>query len=176
MSALTSNSLRRNQCKICCALSILFIVACTQKVESDKPKNIPVQPKSVEQAQLRDDGPFPLKVLSGMEMMDRDINVDNDVWMQHLNSAPTATSKKQCESLSGKWFYFQFNNRWVCDIPTPDANKICHDDRECTTFCAPNQKSEWYKKSEGNCYSRYFIVSCRNGMTNGFPKVGPCID
>jgi len=149
------------------ALFTFSILGCT-KTSNEQPSST--------QAKFRNDGRYPLRFLNGEEMMAADINVDNDVWMQHSEKVPSATSEQQCKKLGGAWRFIQFNRRWICDVPTPDADKACHDDRECATFCAPNQQSDWYKKSEGSCESHYFVMGCVNGMTNGYPRNGPCID
>ena len=108
--------------------------------------------------------------------MAKDINVNGAVWREHAGNQPIANTEVECKEMKGDWRHLAINGKSSCDIPTPDAGKVCHDDTECANFCKPDQHSEWYKKSAGTCETHYYVLGCVNGMTNGYPRVGPCFD
>lgn len=102
--------------------------------------------------------------------------VNTEVWHRHMQNMPQVTSKAACLRKDGSWYYNAFDREWTCSLPTPDAGKICHDDTECAMYCKPDKNSAWGRKSQGSCETHYDIMGCLNGMTNGFPSSGPCID
>lgn len=76
----------------------------------------------------------------------------------------------------GKWSHGFFERGMVCDLPTPDAGKVCRDDAECTLYCKPDSHSAWGKDSLGTCETHTYFLGCIHGMVHGKPATGPCMD
>lgn len=96
------------------------------------------------------------------------------------NKASIPTSAKECLVQGGVWLKAGMSGQEICDMPTKDAGKTCHDSSECQSICvAPNELPEqaFGSKAVGSCYkSTLLLGTCLARVTKGRTEPALCID
>lgn len=104
---------------------------------------------------------------------------------------PTVTNqelpkdKATCEAQGGRWGKIGLAPIEQCNLPTPDAGKVCSDSRDCTGMCIAELSKEDYDRvwrdkaviqTMGKCAPWRITVGCVPQVTNGKVQGIICID
>lgn len=90
--------------------------------------------------------------------------------------SPRASTLQSCKELGGDW-QLSGSGHETCYVPTPDANKSCHDASECAALCLAPAGKTLGEKAVGTCSSFYRpLAGCRALMCSGYVGYELCID
>ncbi|MBI5032993.1 MAG: hypothetical protein HZB51_20925 [Chloroflexi bacterium] len=93
--------------------------------------------------------------------------------------------KAICEAQGGKWGKIGLSPTEQCNLPTPDAGKVCSDSSDCAGMCIANLSQTDYDRvwkdktviqTNGKCTPWRITVGCVPQVTNGKVQGILCID
>jgi hypothetical protein len=90
-----------------------------------------------------------------------------------------------CLAQGGKWGRIGLSPKEQCNLPAPDAGKVCNDSSECTGLCLADLSAEEKERvtrqripiqTSGKCSNWVIVVGCVPIVENGQVKNIVCID
>jgi hypothetical protein len=93
------------------------------------------------------------------------------------STAGAQGTRAECEAAGGKWGRFGLRQRELCDLPAPDAGKVCTDSKDCASACVAPDTAPVASIAEGKCYGRMLLLgTCLKQVRGGVVAPPLCAD
>lgn len=92
-------------------------------------------------------------------------------------SGAAPTTRADCEAAGGTWGRFGLRQQELCDLPAPDAGKVCSDARDCVSACIAPDAAPVGSRSAGTCHGRMVLMGkCLKHVSEGVVTPPLCAD
>lgn len=90
---------------------------------------------------------------------------------------PSPQDRAGCEARGGQWGVFGLRGEAECNLPTPDAGKLCRKKADCASLCVTNDQAVPGSQAQGFCYGWTVIAgTCLNTVEDGKARDSICTD
>jgi hypothetical protein len=97
------------------------------------------------------------------------------VWSGVAPAEPT--TRADCEAAGGRWGRFGLRQLEMCDLPAPDAGKVCSDKQDCVSACVAPESAAVGSQAQGTCYPRRLLLgTCLKQIRGGVVTHRLCAD
>ena len=89
------------------------------------------------------------------------------------------TDAASCKAAGGDWHPVGLLQAEACEIPYPDAGKVCTDNDQCAGQCWAEGVSpfeEAGQKGTGRCQPTNMPFGCHSDLVGGIVQPGLCVD
>ena len=92
-------------------------------------------------------------------------------------AAAQPTTRAECEAAGGQWGRFGLRQREMCDLPAPDAGKVCSDKQDCVSACVAPESAAVGSHAQGTCHARMLLLgTCLKQVRGGVVTPILCAD